>query len=36
MACLVSYARQQKWQKGLVQALRSFLADMGVTEETET
>jgi hypothetical protein len=31
MACLVSYARQQKWPKGLVQALRTFLNDMGVT-----
>jgi hypothetical protein len=38
MACLVSFARQQKWPKGLVQSLRSFLVDLGVVadkEETE-
>jgi hypothetical protein len=35
MACLVSYARQQKWPKGLVQSLRTFLSDLGVTEPTE-
>jgi hypothetical protein len=32
MACLVAYARQQKWPKGLVQSLKSFLADLGVEE----
>jgi hypothetical protein len=35
MACLAAYARQQKWPKGLVQSLRSFLADLGVWEESE-
>ena len=35
MACLVSYARQQQWPKGLVQSLRTFLSDLGVTEPTE-
>jgi hypothetical protein len=30
MACLVAYARQQKWPKQLVQSLKSFLADFGV------
>jgi hypothetical protein len=32
MACLVAYARQQKWPKQLVQALKNFLADMGLTD----
>jgi hypothetical protein len=32
MACLVSFARQQKWPKGLVQSLRSFLSDLGIEE----
>lgn len=35
MECLVSYARQQKWPKGLVQSLRSFLADLGVAADNE-
>src|SRR5581483_6463 len=26
MACLIGYARQQQWPKGLIQALRTFLA----------
>ncbi len=30
MACLVTYARQQKWPRGLVQSLKTFLADLGV------
>ena len=33
MACLAAYARQQKWPRGLVQSLRTFLADMGVEGE---
>jgi hypothetical protein len=36
MACLVAYARQQKWPKGLVQSLKTFLADLGVESEEET
>ena len=35
MDCLISYARQQEWQKQLVQALQAFLADCGVGEESE-
>lgn len=35
MDCLISYARQQKWQKPLVQALEEFLADCGVGKEGE-
>jgi len=31
MACLVSYARQQKWSKQLVHALQSFLSDLGIS-----
>jgi hypothetical protein len=30
MACLVGYARQQKWPKQLVQSLKAFLSDFGV------
>jgi hypothetical protein len=30
MACLVAYARQQKWSKQLVHALKSFLSDLGI------
>ena len=33
MACLIGYARQQKWSKGLIQALKTFLADLGLEEE---
>jgi hypothetical protein len=33
MACLVAYARQQKWPKQLVQSLKSFLSDFGIGEE---
>jgi hypothetical protein len=35
MACLEAYARQQKWPRGLVQSLKTFLADLGVGEENE-
>jgi hypothetical protein len=35
MTCLATYARQQKWPKGLVQSLRSFLADLGVETDEE-
>jgi hypothetical protein len=30
MACLTAYARQQRWPRGLVQSLKTFLADLGV------
>lgn len=33
MDCLIDYARQQKWPKGLIQALKTFLNDLGVDEE---
>jgi hypothetical protein len=33
MACLTAYARQQRWPRGLIQSLRSFLADLGVEPE---
>jgi hypothetical protein len=32
MACLVGYARQEKWSKQSVQTLKSFLSDFGVGE----
>jgi hypothetical protein len=35
LACLVAYARQQKWPRGMVLSLRSFLADLGVEEAEE-
>ena len=35
MACLVSYARQEKWPKQLVQFLKTFLADYGVESSEE-
>lgn len=35
MVCLVTYARQQKWPRGLVQSLKSFLSDLGVDEGNE-
>jgi hypothetical protein len=35
MDVLVSYARQQKWPKGTVQALKSFLADYGLGTGSE-
>jgi hypothetical protein len=34
MACLVAYARQQKWPKRDVQSLKSLLSDLGVEGET--
>ena len=34
LACLVGYAKQQKWPRGEIESLRSFLSDMGA-EETE-
>jgi hypothetical protein len=33
MACLTAYARQQRWPRGLVQSLKSFLSDLGVESE---
>jgi hypothetical protein len=36
MACLIAYAKQQRWPRQLVQSLKSFLADFGVgTTENE-
>lgn len=35
MTCLALYARQQRWPKQLVQALKSFLDDLGVGTEGE-
>ncbi len=35
LVCLVSYARQQKWPKGMIQSLKTFLADLGVDGEAE-
>ena len=35
MACLITYARSEKWDRGLIQALKTFLSDMGVTSEDE-
>ncbi len=32
MECLTTYARQQKWPKGFLQALKTFLADIGLEE----
>ena len=33
MVCLITYARSEKWDRGLIQALKTFLSDMGVTSE---
>jgi hypothetical protein len=33
MACLVAYARQQKWPKQDVHALKNFLSDMGLLKD---
>jgi hypothetical protein len=30
MACLTSYARQQKWPKQMIRALQTFLEDYGI------
>ena len=35
LACLVAYARQQKWPKQDVLALKSFLGDYGIEKEGE-
>jgi hypothetical protein len=35
MACIVAYARQQKWPKQLIHALKNFLSDMGLTDGEE-
>ena len=35
MTCLITYARSEKWDRGLIQALKTFLVDMGVTSEDE-
>lgn len=35
IACLVGYARQQKWPRQMVQSLKSFLRDFGVGAEEE-
>lgn len=35
MACLVAFAKQEKWSRGLIESLRSFLSDLGVEEEQE-
>lgn len=36
MACLVAYGKQQKWPKGLIESLRSFLDEMGVDTEQDS
>src|SRR5688572_26282721 len=33
MAALTAYAKQQKWPRGLIESLRSFLTDLGVVED---
>jgi hypothetical protein len=35
MTCLTAFARQEGWPKGLVQSLKSFLADLGVETDAE-
>lgn len=35
MNCLVSFARKQRWPKGHIQSLKSFLADLGLEEEEQ-
>jgi hypothetical protein len=30
MACLTTFARQEKWPKQLIRSLKSFLADFGI------
>jgi hypothetical protein len=32
MTCLIAYARQQKWPKQLILALKNFLSDMGLND----
>jgi hypothetical protein len=36
MACLVGFARHQKWSRQLIQSLKSFLEDFGVGTEGES
>lgn len=36
MHCLATFARQEKWPKGLIQSLRGFLTDLGVDTDTDT
>ena len=33
IACLVGYAKQQKWPRGEIQTLRTFLEDMGAGDD---
>lgn len=35
MACIVGYARQQKWPKQLIVALKNFLSDMGLNSDED-
>ncbi|MFO0876576.1 MAG: hypothetical protein U0840_04315 [Gemmataceae bacterium] len=35
MACLVAFARQQRWPKGHIQTLKSFLSDLGLEPEDQ-
>lgn len=35
MRCLVGFAKQEKWPRGEVQTLRTFLSDMGAEEAEE-
>jgi hypothetical protein len=35
LACLVTYAKQQKWPRGEIQTLRTFLQDMAGDPEGE-
>jgi len=30
MECLIGYARQEKWPKGFIQSLKTFLEDLGI------
>ena len=36
LACLTAFARQEKWPKQLVRAIKSFLADYGIPEQGKT
>ena len=36
MKCLVTFAKQEKWPRGEIQTLRSFLSDMGAEEDEES
>ena len=35
MACLITYARSEKWDRELIHALKTFLSDMGVESQNE-